>query len=161
MFVLSSLAVLPSKFKPSILLLMLILAGCGSDSLTPEQQVKKVMQQMEAEIESRNTSALFEHVSQNYQDHKGNDRDALRRFVQIYMLRDQSVTLLTTVQSVDVIDDTTVAVEATVVMGAKQNAGNALLPQLSADKRSLSAVFQQEPDAWRLISLSWDYQGAY
>lgn len=153
-----------NKIKQSviILLLSLIFIACSDDNgLTPEQQVKAVVKQMETSLEDRNLSQLFEHVSDNYNDHKGNDKKALRRFAQIYTLRNQSIALLTTITSLEVIDQNTVAIEANVLMGAKRESDGNLLNQLSADAESISAVFQQEGSDWRLLSMSWRNLGAY
>ncbi len=145
----------------TVCLFITLFNACSGDAGTPEEQVKSVMQQMEAAIEARDGSELFKHISDNYRDHKGNDRDALRRFAQLYLLRQQNIGMVTKVQSLQTVDDKMVAVEAIVVMGSASENTTTILPQLRADSQNVSAVFQLENDVWRLTSMSWDHQGTY
>jgi len=159
--------VIPLLLKKSLgtltlLLFSALLIACGqSNELSPEDQVKAVLSQMEQLIEERNTSDLFEHVSDHYQDHKGNDKTALRRFAQIFMIKNQSISMVTSIKSLDLIDPSTAAIEAVVVMAGRANNSDNLLAQLSADKQPVSAVFQNEDGEWRLTSMSWQYQSQY
>lgn len=141
----------------SALVIIFIIAGCSnSDSLTPEDQVKTLMASMEKSLEERNLSDVFEHVSENYKDHRGNDKKALRKIAQIYVLRNKSIALASNLNSVAQVDEHTVAVEASILMGARADRDGNLLSQLSADSQQISAVFYLEDQQWKLVSMSWE-----
>ncbi len=128
---------------------------------SPEAEVKAVIDNIEVAIESRSKSKIFKHVSDEYQDYKDNDKQALQRFATIYMLRNQHIELITNISSVELIDESTVAVEASVLMAGKSNNGGTLLNQLSADNQRVSAVFKNEDGDWLLNSMSWEQQAKY
>lgn len=143
------------------LIILVFMAACSGSKDSPEAQVKAVMESMEGAIEARNNSALFEHISQRYKDHKGNDRDALRKFAQFYMLRNKNIEMFTRIQSLEQLDAATFAVEASVIMGAQADSRGAGLGQLRADSHDISAVFELQDDEWKLVSVSWPEQRAY
>lgn len=136
-----------------------VLMSCGGqENTSPESQVRAVLIQMEDAIEQRDSSGIFIHVSDNYQDHKGNNKAALTKFARGYLLANQNIGLITSVKSLSVLDDSTVAIEATILMGGRSNN---TLSSLSADTQQISAVFQREDDDWKLSSMSWDNQRQY
>lgn len=141
-------------------LLFALLTACSDNTaLTPQEQVQAVMAQMESSLEERNVSKVFDHVSENYKDHQGNDKAALRKIAQIYTLRNKDIGLVSKLNSISVINDNTVAIEASVLLGARSDNGGNLLSQFSADTQQVSAVFSLEDNAWLLSSMSWEYLG--
>lgn len=145
----------------TVALMIAVTACSNSTPLTPEEQVTALMAEMEIALEERNLSAMFEHVSDNYEDHRGNDKKALRKIAQAYTLRNKGISIVSSLNSINALDDSTVAVEASILLGARANNGGNLLPQLSADSQRVSAVFGLEEDAWKLISMSWKGHGGH
>lgn len=139
-----------------------LLWSCSEQPATsPEQQVKQIISNIESALEQRNLSDVFSHVSDEYRDHKGNDKKALRKIAQLYFLRHQNIELITTIQNIEPVfnsagDVTTVGVEANVVMASKSSQGSNVLTQLRADTQTVSAAFSLQDEEWKLSSISWE-----
>lgn len=142
-----------TKYAFWLLLALSLLACSNNDDLSPEENVKIVINNIESAIEGRTASGVFEHVSDSFIDHRGNNRKALMRIARVYFLRHQNISLISTIQDIQLIDDTTVTVEAAVLMGGTGSSGR--LSELRADSQQVSAVFQLEKDNWKLVSISW------
>ena len=56
-----------------------LLTAC-SDSGSPEQQVRSVIDAMEVAAEARDVGDLTEHLSENYRDAQGQDREQAARY---------------------------------------------------------------------------------
>lgn len=139
-----------------LVMIAITLSACSNDKgLSAEDQVMTVVKNIEESIENRDTSDVFKHVSEHYKDHKGNDKKGLRRLAMAYLLRSQNMVLINKVQSINSLNDTTVALELSSVIASNSNQENALLPSLSANRQQFSAVFGLEGQEWKLISLSW------
>ncbi len=139
--------------------LALCLSACGEDDdSSPEEQVSTIVTEIEQAIERRSTSDIFDHVSDQYSDHRGQDQEALRKLARVFLLRHQNINLITNIQKLEVLDDTTVTIEASVLMGGTGPTGSVVGAR--ADSQNVSAVFQLEGNDYRLVSLSWDGEPA-
>jgi len=140
------------------LLVLLLLSACTASPESPEEKINAVIDKMEKAIEERKNSNLMVHIYDEYSDHAGHTKSSLRKMATAYMLRSQNINLVINVQSVELIDKDTAAVEATVLMAGTENnpAGN--LPFLKFDNQRVSGVFNQFDEQWLLTSLSWESQ---
>jgi hypothetical protein len=76
------------------------LAGCGSAD-PPEVRVRAVIDAAEAAAEARDVSALMDLVSPDYKDAEGRQPDELSRYLRGYFIANQSIHLLTRVESIE------------------------------------------------------------
>src|SRR6201999_2200915 len=88
-------------FRPPCFWVALALfAGCSSDG-SPEQQVRAVIESMELAAEERDVGDLMEHISVSYRDAQGQDRAEASRYARGYFVANQSVHLLTRIESLE------------------------------------------------------------
>ncbi len=80
--------------------LALLTAACA-DEASPEQQVRAVIESMEVAAEARDVGDLMEHISANYRDAQGQDRTEASRYARGYFIANQSVHLLTRIESLE------------------------------------------------------------
>jgi hypothetical protein len=79
---------------------LLLLTACSDDG-SPEQQVRAVIESMEVAAEARDVGDLMEHISASYRDAQGQDRTEASRYARGYFIANQSVHLLTRVESLE------------------------------------------------------------
>lgn len=135
-------------------LLCLLLAACGSDESSPEQQVRNTLAAIKLAAEERSMSDFMDHIADDYSDHKGNDKDAIRRIVQLLFLRNQSINIFTLVRSID-INDSIAAVEVSAAMASRGVDLTLETNRIKADTHQFSLVLQHENDDWLIQSVSW------
>jgi hypothetical protein len=148
-----------NKYKNSflslpLLLISLMLSACGGEDLSPEAQIRKTISEMESAAEQRSLSSFMEHVSEQYNDHEGNNHKAIARYVQINFIRNQSINIFSKIQSINV-EGSSASVEISVAMGSREvdlsEEGN----RLKADSMHFSVLFQLDDDKWLVKSVSW------
>src|SRR5690606_14292620 len=61
--------------------------ACGGGEETPEAAVRRTLAAIEAAAEARDVGAFAAHLSQDYADPYGIDRDAVRRIAAFHLLR--------------------------------------------------------------------------
>ena len=138
-----------------LITLSLLLSACGDDPTSPEQQVRNTLNAMQEAAESRSMSDFMDHISDRYADHQGNDKAAIRRIMQLLFLRNQSINILTLVQSMDV-QDNIAAVEISAAMAARGVDLTQETNRLKADAHHFSVVLQHVEDSkWEVQSVSW------
>ena len=76
------------------------LAGCG-DADSPEQQVRAVIDEMEAAAEARDVGELMEHLSEDFRDVNGMGAEEAARYARGYFIANQSVHLVTRVERIE------------------------------------------------------------
>jgi len=79
---------------------MLLTWACGG-AQSPESQVRAVIETGEAAAEARDLPALMDLVSPDYQDDSGRDSRELRNYVHGYLIANQSIRLLTRIDSIE------------------------------------------------------------
>jgi hypothetical protein len=95
---LSTLLRSPNSWVALVWIPLGLLTAC-SDGTSPEQQVRAVIQSMEAAAEKRDVGGLMEHISANYRDGQGQDRAEASRYARGYFITNQSVHLLTRIEA--------------------------------------------------------------
>lgn len=143
------------KIRFTALLLCLVTVACGSDSeLSPEQQVKEVLAQIEENVEKRSRSGVLAFISDDYQDHRGRSKQDIARILQMHFIRNQQINAFTLVRSIE-IDEGLAMVELSTAMAGQEvdlsQEGN----RLRADTHRFSVVLSADEDQWQVSSVSW------
>lgn len=137
------------------LCLLVILSACSSDqTASPEQRLRAVLEQIEEAVEDRSVSRAMQHVSEDYADHQGLTKEDLARILQVHYIRNQSISLFTSVHSLE-LDAEIASLEMSVAMAGHGGEPTLLPNGLRADAVSISAVFQDGSAGWQLISMAW------
>ena len=129
-----------------------LLAGCADDA-SPEQQVRAVIGSMELAAEERDVGALMEHISPNYRDAEGRDRAAASQYARGYFIVNQSVHLLTRIESLEFPAPDEARVQMQVGMAGR--AGEPGAGNLSADLYNFEVVLVREDDEWKVSYADW------
>jgi hypothetical protein len=131
---------------------LVLLAGC-SDDTSPEQQVRAVIASMEHAAEERDVGDLMKHVSAAYRDSQGQDRAEASRSARGYFIANQSIHLLTRIESVEFPSPDEARVRLQVGMagrGGAQGAGG-----LSADLYDFDVALVHEDGEWKVSFADW------
>jgi hypothetical protein len=131
---------------------LVLLAGCAAEN-SPEQQVRAVIESMELAAEERDVGDLLEHVSANYRDAQGQDRAEAARYARGYFVVNQSIHLLTRIESLEFPAPDEARLKLQVGMagrGAGQGGAN-----LSADLYDFDVVLVREDDEWKVSYADW------
>lgn len=89
-----------SKLKVLLAVMATWVTACGTAE-PPEQQVRAVLEAAETAVEARDVSAVLDLVSSDYTDSDGRRREELGRFLRGYFIANQSIRLLTRIESLE------------------------------------------------------------
>jgi hypothetical protein len=134
-----------------VLMMLALLPGCGDDS-SPEQQVRAVIDSMELAAEARDVGDLMEHISDNYRDARGQDRQEAALYARGYFVANQSVHLLTRIESLEFPAPDEARVKLQVGMAGSGETGSS---GLSADLQTFDLVLVREGGEWKVNYADW------
>ena len=138
-----------------IIFILLFLTACGGNSDNPEQQVKKVITNIEKGIEEGSLSQVIDHIDDYYIDHNGWTKKDITRYLQLQILRNQNITLLSRIKSIE-ISQNTASVELAVASAARGTNLTLEENRLKADIHNISIVLNNSSGSWNIVSSSWD-----
>jgi hypothetical protein len=132
--------------------LAFLLTSC-SDRASPEQEVRAVIDAMEAAAEARDVGDLLEHLSDNYRDAQGQDRQQAALYARGYFVTNQSVHLLTRIESLEfpAADEARVKLQ----VGMAGRGGATGQSDLSADLHDFDLVLVREGSEWKVSYADW------
>ncbi len=137
------------------LLVLAILASCGGDVSDPEEQVRAWVRAMHEAAEDKARGDIVAGISPAYVDARGNSRDDIDKLLRVYFFRQNTVTLLSSIDEVNVIGGTAAEVSITVGMAGTNNSALGI----SADAYRFELELEFDGDDWLLISARWGQLG--
>ncbi len=132
----------------------LMAAGCGGAADDPEAELRAWIAAAEEEAEDRDRRALIARVADSYIDGRGNNRDSVDKLFRYYFLRQQSVVLLSNIETIEVYGDTAAEVALTVGMAGSSGGLN-----LSADAWRFELELEKRAGDWLLIGARYGALG--
>jgi hypothetical protein len=141
-----------SRSPCSWVALTLLLAACA-DEASPEQQVRAVIESMEVAAEARDVGDLMEHISTNYRDAQGQDRTEASRSARGYFIANQSVHLLTRIESLEFPAPDEARVKLQVGMAGR--GGEPGAASLNADLYDFDLALIREGGEWKVSHADW------
>ena len=136
-----------------LLLTVALLASCG-DADSPEQQVRRVIDQMETAAEARDVGELVEHFSPDYRDANGMTPEEAARYARGYFMANQSIHLLTRVEQIDFpLPDEARARVLVGMVGRDADANGNW--DLAADLYEFQLALRQEDGDWKVSFAQW------
>lgn len=145
----------PTRLAATGLVLLLALAGCAADPDTPEGQIRALLAEAERNAEARDTGAVLQHVSEDYADTAGRDRQAVRGILAYLFLRHPEIHLLTRVHEIAVESPERAWTRVFVAMAGHPIGGASALAELRADLYRFDFSLRREGDTWRVVAASW------
>ncbi|MEM8501431.1 MAG: hypothetical protein AAF542_25705 [Pseudomonadota bacterium] len=138
------------------ILFCIVLSACSESTVTtPEEQVKQTLEAIELAAEARSLKDFMQHISDDYADHQGNDKQAIRRLVQLQYIRNQKIHIFSTIRSLEV-QDQIATVELSTAMAAREADLLDESTRLRADTHRFSIVLREDDEAsWLVESVSW------
>lgn len=137
------------------LVALLVLAGCRGERLAPEEQIRARIQQAVVAAEQKDLGTLRAIISNEYRDDQGDDRRAADNLLRLHFLRNESVYLLTRVQSITVINPERAEAIVLVAMAGVPIRSEAELPGVHADLHRFEFLFVREDKTWRVQRAAW------
>ena len=134
-----------------LLVPMLAGAGCGGERSGPEEQIRAWVDARHLAAEDKDRSGVMDGISTAYADARGNTHSGIEDMLRYYFLRQGSISLLVSIDSINVIADT--AAEVSLTVGMAGTDGSAL--GFSADAYNFELELEADGDNWQLISARW------
>lgn len=132
-----------------------IVVACSGPPEGPEAAVRAWVQSMEQAAEERDRSAILERISEHYADARGNGRKDIGDTLLVYFLRQQNVTILSTIEDIRISGDSVAEVTLTVAM-AGSNTGSF---GFDADAYRFELELERADGEWQLIGARWGQLG--
>ena len=133
----------------SLALATLVFAACGSSD-TPDAQVRKSLTAMETAAEERDVSEVMEWVSPEFRSPYGHDPDELRKFLYGLFIANQSIHLLTRIDSLDFPVPDEARANVTVAMASREaESSNAW--DLAAEVHEFEVTLRLENGVWKVL----------
>lgn len=135
---------------------LIFVVACSGDSTSPEQQVRNTLTAMEDAAQKRSMSDFMRYISDDYTDHHGQNKDALKGFAQLLFLRNQKITIFTVIKSIDIKNDVA-KVELSAAMASREVDLSQEINRLKADTQRFSITLKpnKKNDAWLVKSANW------
>ena len=130
-----------------LLLALALLSGCSRPP--DEAALRERIAGLEAAVEARDAEALLDAVDEEFGGPEGMDRDGLRRYATLMLLRQQNVGVTIGPVEVEVRADRAAARFDAVVTGA-----NRFIPE-GVEARRVETVWHRDGDDWVLVSADW------
>lgn len=125
----------------------LMLAACASPP--DEAALKDRIDGLQTAIEARDTDALLDAVDADFGGPGGMDRDGLRRYATLMLLRQQNVGITIGPVEVELHGERAAARFDAVVTGS-----NRFLPE-GVEARRIETAWRRDGDDWVLVSADW------
>ena len=138
----------------STLLLVIVLSAC-SDPDTPEQQLRQWLAEVEDAAEQRSAGELRRAVADDYRDEAGHDKADLSGLIRLYLLRHQSIHLLTRIQSIELPAPDQGSMVVLAAMAGSPLADIDALTAIRADLYRFEFELVYDGDDWLLKQARW------
>lgn len=123
-----------------------LLVGC-SDPDTPEAQVRATIAAIETAAEARDVGDVMAHISDEFRDSYGRDRQALPRYLRGYFVANQSIHLLTRINRIEFPTQQEARANVTVGMLGRDAADSW---DLAAEIREFDVTLMRDGDQWKV-----------
>ena len=140
-----------------IIAIAFVLTACGSSGSAddPEAELRAWVDRGEVAAEAKDRGQLLDMISGDYADSRGNDRDEIGTLLARYFFVQNNIALLTSIDEIQVYDDTAAKIDLTVGMAGTHNTGFGL----KADAYRFEFELEKDGDDWLLIGMRYGELG--
>ena len=135
--------------------LTMSLSACGGPDTPAETELRDWVSRGVVAAEAKERRKLVNMISPAYADARGNEREAIEEMLRFYLLRMNSVELVTSIDEIRVIGDSAAEMLVTVGMAGTHDG----VLGFSADAYNFALELEQVGDDWQLISARWGEVG--
>ena len=136
-------------------LMALLLVACGGERSAPEEEIRAWVEAVHVAAEDKDRRAIVDRISESYVDGRGNSREDVENIIRVMFLRQSTIVIFPTIDSIEVIGGTAANVEVTVGMAATNQSALGL----SADAYRFELELERGDSDWKLISARWGELG--
>jgi hypothetical protein len=130
--------------------------ACGGDPLSPEEQVRTVIQGMEQAAERGDVSAFKALVSESYEDERGYDKRSLAAYITFHVMQNAQRRVFTRIRSIEIRDAGRAEVVVVAAITGRAVSSPEELAGLHADVYKIDMDLDDEGDGnWRLVWAQW------
>lgn len=131
-------------------------AACSQPAPQPEDEIRGLIRKLEKAVGDKDISTIKAHVSENYADDEGRDKEALKGLLAFFFLHNRSIHLLTRVQSIEFSDPEHVRTVVFAAVAGTRIPDASWLPRIEADIYRFEGTWKKETDGiWRLREAGW------
>ena len=141
--------------------LMILLAvcalnvACSGPGVGPDDQLRAWLGEMELAAEEKDRRAMLNRISEAYVDARGNSRKDIGDQLLLQFMRQQNVTVVSTIDDIFVSGGTAAKMSVTVAMAGTDTGRFAL----SADAYKFDLELEKPDNEWLLIGAKWGELG--
>lgn len=133
-----------------------LLIACGDTGGDADSELRAWVAAAEEAAENKDRGELLSKISASYSDARGNDRKRIGDVLRGLFLRQKTVALVTTVDSIDLLGGSAANLDLTVAMAGTGSTAFGL----RADAYRFALELEKEDDEWRLIGARWGELGS-
>ena len=127
--------------------------GCHKAS-TPEAEVRQLVERAQKAAEARTVSDLTGLLSSDFRDGQGNSSEDLARYLRAYFIANQSVRLITRIDSLQFPGPDTANLKVGVASATQSN-GESGLGGIGANFRTFELALVREDGDWKVRYAKW------
>jgi hypothetical protein len=135
---------------------VIALAACSQDSSSPEAEIRAFVVQAQTAAEARDVRSLRALVADDYGDARGHDRKAVENLIRLYILRNQSIHLLTRVGEVSFPESDHATVRVAAAMAGRPVASAGELVGVKADLYRFDLELIRRAGEWQVQRAAWE-----
>lgn len=142
---------------PLLLILLTALTALScSRATSDEERIRTIIKEGAAAVEERSLKGVMRHISEDYRDDFGNDRNSVKGFLFAKMMRGEKTGVFITSVDVEIKGDVSlVEISAIFTRGKEVKSVKDLLPEEMSRER-ISLVFKKIDNEWKIIKGSWE-----
>ena len=144
------------RHAPVLLCLFLALISCRSTPDSPEAQIRALIARAETAAEEKDIQTLKGLIADRYADKQGNKKSELVQLLGFHLLHNESIHLLTRIQTITFPEPQHAAATVFVAMAAREIPTVDLLAQVRADLYRIEFTAADEGRAdWKVTLAAW------
>jgi hypothetical protein len=140
----------------ALLIPSLLLQACAEEPRGAEAQLRATVAAAERAAEAKNLGAVKALISQRYADDRGQDREAIEGILTLTFLRNQTIHLLTRVDSIELPEPRRAQIRIFVAMAGGPLSSAADLLRMRANLYRFDLDLEDEDGGdWKVTSAEW------
>lgn len=127
---------------------------------SPEAEIRTLLKDAEVAAEARDVANLRHLLAEKYADSQGHDKQAIEGVLRYYLLRHQSIHVLTLVRALSLSNPHSAELSLCVALGAERISAWSDIGRFTGDLQRLDLyLMRDEKKDWKVIRAEWRQVG--